>query len=159
MFDLGNEFVIGSYRVPWLIWIQLLVMILIIILLYHIIISVDPFPTTAVNASPEIVLDSKSSGLRSPSSAADATSSRFPSAKVRESQCINNATGTTTRRRRGRKDDMHEKEGDSSQITVFERSYHPCHYLGLARRAFLKCLGLDFSSKDSPNDAMQRKEQ
>ncbi|KAH7520700.1 hypothetical protein FEM48_Zijuj08G0173000 [Ziziphus jujuba var. spinosa] len=34
MFDFGDELTVESYRVPWLIWIQALVMFLLIILLY-----------------------------------------------------------------------------------------------------------------------------
>jgi Na+-transporting methylmalonyl-CoA/oxaloacetate decarboxylase gamma subunit len=34
MVDFGDEFTIESYRIPWLIWIQLLVLVLLIFLLY-----------------------------------------------------------------------------------------------------------------------------
>ncbi|KVI08498.1 hypothetical protein Ccrd_013116 [Cynara cardunculus var. scolymus] len=35
MFEFGDELIIDSYRIPWLIWIQLLVMFLLVILLYY----------------------------------------------------------------------------------------------------------------------------
>nr|GMC91334.1 uncharacterized protein LOC109191710 [Ipomoea batatas] len=48
---------------------------------------------------------------------------------------------------------------DASVLRSFGRRRHPCHYLGLAKQAFLKCLGLDSSSEsESDNNVKQGKE-
>ncbi|GMP26297.1 hypothetical protein CsSME_00002790 [Camellia sinensis var. sinensis] len=82
---------------------------------------------------------------------------------VGESHGIKGDTETSTSRRRVRREEIQEKEGSSSvkdttHAPVLEHYYHPCHYLGLAKQAFLKCLGLDPPSKDSSN-TRRRKEQ
>nr|GMC63095.1 uncharacterized protein LOC109174169 [Ipomoea batatas] len=46
---------------------------------------------------------------------------------------------------------------DATHFRLFERPQHPCHYLGLAKQAFLKCLGLD-SSSDRPDCRKHEKE-
>ncbi|XP_057502076.1 uncharacterized protein LOC130785885 [Actinidia eriantha] len=128
MFDFGEELVFGSQRIPWLLWIQILVLLLLIILLYYLIIFALGLDLSANPAA------------ASPSSAA-ASTSRLHDAKVDEIHCIEHDEGTTTQIRKVRREDLQER---------LPRSYHPCHYFGLAKQAFLKCLGLDLSSKDSP---------
>ncbi|KAL7255174.1 hypothetical protein ACSBR1_009354 [Camellia fascicularis] len=170
MFDFGDELIIGSQRIPWLIWIQLLVMLLLIILLYYftiIALGLDPSPTSAAAplSSALLVSNSGSSTLRPLPSAAAASSSRLHNSKLQvgEGHGIKGDTETSTSRRRVRREEIQEKEGSSSakdttHASVLEHSYHPCHYLGLAKQAFLKCLGLDPPSKD-PSNTRHRKEQ
>ncbi|KAI8540736.1 hypothetical protein RHMOL_Rhmol08G0009000 [Rhododendron molle] len=157
MFDLGDELIIGSQRIPWLIWIQLLVMLLLIILLYYFTVSalgLDPSATAAAASTSTVLLAS--------GSAAAASTSRVPNIKVRnqlptsfffltvgEGNSIKDDIGTSTRRKRIRTEDIQEREGSS---------YHPCHYFGLAKQAFLKCLGLDPTSKDSSNSRHRKEE-
>ncbi|XP_022739656.1 uncharacterized protein LOC111291840 isoform X2 [Durio zibethinus] len=73
----------------------------------------------------------------------------FQASQVGENRSIKGeiATGTTRRIVRG-EDDGAEKEGCSSK-EVNQNCYHPCHYLRLAKLAFLKCLGLDSLSENS----------
>ncbi|CAI9758263.1 unnamed protein product [Fraxinus pennsylvanica] len=52
MFDFGDELIIDSYKIPWIIWIQLLVTILFIILLFGI--SVCTSGSAASSASTSI---------------------------------------------------------------------------------------------------------
>lgn len=52
MFDFGDELIIESYKIPWLIWIQLLATILFIILLFGI--SVCTSDSAASSASTSI---------------------------------------------------------------------------------------------------------
>ncbi|PSS21534.1 Classical arabinogalactan protein [Actinidia chinensis var. chinensis] len=132
MFDFGDELVFGSQRIPWLLWIQILVLLLLVILLYYLIIFALGLDLSANAAAAD-----------SPSSANAASTSRFHDAKVGEIQCIEHDEGTSTQIRKVRREDLRERLG---------RSYHPCHYFGLAKQAFLKCLGLDLSSKDSPKE-------
>lgn len=40
---------------------------------------------------------------------------------------------------------------DAAHFRLFELPQHPCHYLGLAKQAFLKCLGFDSASDSSDN--------
>ncbi|KAI8540735.1 hypothetical protein RHMOL_Rhmol08G0009000 [Rhododendron molle] len=144
MFDLGDELIIGSQRIPWLIWIQLLVMLLLIILLYYFTVSalgLDPSATAAAASTSTVLLAS--------GSAAAASTSRVPNIKVGEGNSIKDDIGTSTRRKRIRTEDIQEREGSS---------YHPCHYFGLAKQAFLKCLGLDPTSKDSSNSRHRKEE-
>ncbi|KAG5534172.1 hypothetical protein RHGRI_022343 [Rhododendron griersonianum] len=148
MFDLGDELIIGSQRIPWLIWIQLLVMLLLIILLYYFTVSalgLDPSPSATVTAAAA----STSTVLHDSGSAAAASTSRLHNFKVGEGHSIKDDIGTSTRRRRIRREDTQEREGIS---------YHPCHYFGLAKQAFLKCLGFDPTSKDSSNSRHRKEE-
>lgn len=58
MFDLGEELSIESSRIPWLIWIQLIVFLLLLLLFCFILIAFDPShdsptATATVSASPD----------------------------------------------------------------------------------------------------------
>ncbi|KAF7129410.1 hypothetical protein RHSIM_Rhsim10G0013800 [Rhododendron simsii] len=142
MFDLGDELIVGSQRIPWLIWIQLLVMLLLIILLYY-------FTVSALGLDPSAAAASTSTVLLASGSAAAASTSQVHNIKVGEGNSIKDDIGTSTRRKRIRREDIQEREGSS---------YHPCHYFGLAKQAFLKCLGLDPTSKDSSNSRHRKEE-
>ncbi|KAH7852300.1 hypothetical protein Vadar_023098 [Vaccinium darrowii] len=145
MFDSGDELVIGSQRIPWLIWIQLLVMLLLVILLYYFTIfalDLEPCPTATATA-----VASASTSLLASDSAA--STSRLHDTKVGEGHSITDDTTRTNTRRRVRREDIQEREGSS---------YHPCHYFGLAKQAFLKCLGFDPASKDSSNSRHRKEE-
>lgn len=52
MFEFGDELIINSYRIPWLIWIQLLAMFLLVILLYFLTTTPsDQFSTASPSSS------------------------------------------------------------------------------------------------------------
>ncbi|KAM7513679.1 hypothetical protein LguiA_003262 [Lonicera macranthoides] len=151
MFDFGDEFVIDSYRIPWLIWIQLLVMFLLIILLYF-------FTSSS--------LDPSSSAAPPPSFAGSFCSTDdSPLLPGTVSGCLRDSKDGETERNKetgtsrgvvaaiSRKEDIEEMEGfstkDRANIALFGRPQHPCNFLGVATQAFLKCLGLDSSSSDT----------
>ncbi|KAA8546902.1 hypothetical protein F0562_003331 [Nyssa sinensis] len=154
MVDLGDEFLIGSYRIPWLLWIQLLVMFLLIILLYHFtIFSLDLSYNSAVPSSSTALLTplGESHIYRPLPNITATVTSCLHNTKVGENQSINGYIGTSTSRRTVRGGDIQEREGSSTKDAVlFEHSYHPCHFFGLAKQAFLRCLGLDSISESSP---------
>ncbi|EOX92263.1 Uncharacterized protein TCM_001236 [Theobroma cacao] len=201
MFDFGDELTIESYRIPWLVWIQILVMLLLVVLLFCFSLSALDLPdrTSSASASlcPESQLDKKpvfKQNTRLVSTcfqASQATGLSTTSTNCMVGVKIVNAFGLTclklslqfqhvglfeegiminildigywqvgeihsmkgeiatgTSRRIGRGEDTVEKEGPSSK-EANQNCYHPCHYLRLAKLAFLKCLGLDSSSESS----------
>ena len=73
--------------------------------------------------------------------------------QVGENQSIKGEIATGTSRRTVRRgEEGVEKEGCSSKETN-QNCYHPCHYLRLAKLAFLKCLGLDSLSESSSSSS------
>ncbi|RVW55117.1 hypothetical protein CK203_066974 [Vitis vinifera] len=76
------------------------------------------------------------------------------------SQSRRGERATSTSRRIARGEDILEREAscdkDVTHISLSETSHHPCHYIRLARQVFLKCLGLDSTSDDSPNPERRR---
>jgi hypothetical protein len=68
---------------------------------------------------------------------------------------IKGEIATSTSRRLVRGEDITEREGSSGTPTY----HHPCDYFRLARLAFLKCLGLDFSSENSSSPEQRRRKE
>lgn len=153
MFGFGDELVIESYRIPWLIWIQILVtfiLTLLILLVYFDSVALDSPPTS------DSLSSTASPHLEPPSTRCARTQDSMP--KEREQVARNHdpwaeiATGTSNRMQ-GAEDNSEtdgSSEEDLSPNPISERSYHPCRFLDLAREAFLKCLGLGSSSRDCP---------
>ncbi|KAL6338774.1 hypothetical protein AAG906_023924 [Vitis piasezkii] len=162
MFNFGDELTIQSYRIPWLIWIQLLIMFLIIVFLYCCSIIAFEFSDDSASASPSVGLfTSARSDVDKPlfnSTAGTITSSHH--SKAGGSQSRRGERATSTSRRIARGEDILEREAscdkDVTHISLSETSHHPCHYIRLARQVFLKCLGLDSTSDDSPNPERRR---
>ncbi|KAF1002284.1 hypothetical protein AG4045_024040 [Apium graveolens] len=139
MFDFGDELIIDTYRIPWLIWIQLIVMFLLILLLY--------FYTFDDHSTPSAHDPSSSNPFSSISQ------------EPRENQ-IFKEPGSHASREIERNEDITEAETssgkDETSDSHFRRAHHPCHFLGIAKQAFLKCLGLDFSPESSSNSNERR---
>ncbi|XAR62301.1 hypothetical protein NMG60_11017015 [Bertholletia excelsa] len=162
MFHFGDELILGGQRIPWLIWIQLVVMLLLIILLHYLTIFAFGLDLSsgAVAATAALPSGGQSFTICGPSN----TVAAAPPKSEEGVSCSSSNLGASTSRRRARREDTQEREGscaekDTTHASVLERSsYHPCHYLGLAKQAFLKCLGLDPSSKDSINTRQRRQE-
>ncbi|KAK1421534.1 hypothetical protein QVD17_23949 [Tagetes erecta] len=143
MFEFGDEVMIDSYRIPWLIWIQLLAMflLLIIILCY--------FTTTTTT--------DLSFHFSTASDSPSATALPFinhsiitpppHNSKVRENEIKEAGTSTSEVVQRAKKPDGRPRAGSSAtnegSEKVFEHSHHPCHFFGIAKNVFLKCLGID----------------
>ncbi|GAA0150590.1 hypothetical protein LIER_09505 [Lithospermum erythrorhizon] len=140
MYEFGEEFIIESYKVPWLIWIQLLIMILLIILLFCGLTifsddSTDSIQTTnnysAASSSGQSQVNNNATSLNS---------------QVAEIQNVKgNSEGDIT------PEQIQAREGPPTKDIRFKplRPEHPCHFLGLAKQAFLKCLGIDSVSESS----------
>ncbi|KAE8718538.1 hypothetical protein F3Y22_tig00110013pilonHSYRG00500 [Hibiscus syriacus] len=149
MFDFGDELTIQSNRVPWLIWIQILVMFLLILILYC-------FTTTSVSLF-ELDLSAASAPLSSQSDkmpvfnrTSTLVSTRFQASQVEEKQSIKGeiTPGTSKGVIRAEEESVEMEECSGNQ-----NCHHPCHYLKLA---FLKCLGLDSLSETSSKTTEQR---
>ncbi|KAK3411587.1 hypothetical protein EUGRSUZ_I00328 [Eucalyptus grandis] len=159
MVEFGDELVVQSLRIPWLIWIQLLVMLLLLLLLCSLTSSPSDDPSSAAAAA-----DAPSSSSSTPAS------SRLPPVEPRgsppppspprarkqqfvvhgahqvsESQSVKGFIAMSASRRVAVEED--EIEGDNSSHGYMD--HHPCSIVRLARMAFLKCLGLDFTSENS----------
>ncbi|GMI67883.1 hypothetical protein like AT5G64880 [Hibiscus trionum] len=133
MFDFGDEVTIESYRIPWLIWIQILVLLLLIMLLYGFTLFVLDFPETPSSVSQLGIIP-----VFSPTTEL--------ASQVVEKQSIMGEIGISRgacRSGGGGGDESVEMEEDRHGL------HHPCHYFRLAKLAFLKCLGLDFLSSDN----------
>ncbi|XP_022752021.1 uncharacterized protein LOC111300663 [Durio zibethinus] len=154
MFDFGDELTIESYRIPWLIWIQILVMFLLMLLLYGFSLFALDLPDSAsASVCSESHLDKTpvfkhntrlvSTCFRASQHNTRLVSTCFQVSQVGENQSIKGeiAIGTSRSIVRGGEDSV-EKERCSSK-EANQNCYHPCHYLRLAKLAFLKCLGLD----------------
>ncbi|KAK6258971.1 Elicitor peptide - like 1 [Theobroma cacao] len=156
MFDFGDELTIESYRIPWLVWIQILVMLLLVVLLFCFSLSALDLPdrTSSASASlcPESQLDKKPVFKQN----TRLVSTCFQASQVGEIHSMKGEIATGASRRIGRGEDTVEKEGPSSK-EANQNCYHPCHYLRLAKLAFLKCLGLD-STSESSSTSEQRNE-
>ncbi|KAL4578055.1 hypothetical protein LXL04_014170 [Taraxacum kok-saghyz] len=155
MFEFGDELIIDSYRIPWLIWIQLVAMFLLVILVFYLTttppdLSLDFSTTTTASASA-----SQSATALSRSFLTSAAANTYQNLKVRENEI--NETGTSTsevvqRRKSPNVGRNQMLEGTSANTTTGDEGNgimleHPCHLFGVAKQAFLKCLGLGMDSE------------
>ncbi|XP_022871769.1 uncharacterized protein LOC111390871 isoform X2 [Olea europaea var. sylvestris] len=138
MLDFGDELIIESYKIPWLIWIHLLVTILFIILICF---GFNIF-TSDFSQNPSINMTSAS-----PSSSNTSQSNQISSSqrtKVNENQRIKRDAGTSGQTMIEEVQECEESSlNDSIFFRLFRHPNHPCDYLGLAKQALLKCFGLD----------------
>ncbi|KAI5669988.1 hypothetical protein M9H77_19841 [Catharanthus roseus] len=153
MFDWEDEFIIESYRVPWLIWVQLLVTILLVVVL------VFGFGFFASDLSNNPNCNSASSSSSSFSS--NRSQSKNPlqkvgscsdGSKVERNETIQRETDPSTSKGIVEEDCLEIDESSAKDIALFRlfgRADHPCKYLGFATQAFLKCLGLGYSCESS----------
>ncbi|KAB2597302.1 hypothetical protein D8674_000222 [Pyrus ussuriensis x Pyrus communis] len=146
MYNFGDEFTIESYRIPWLVWIQVMVMVFLLILLYCfsllvIDLSNDDITTTTTKPS------SSTSRLVSDGTATSTTlvTNSLPNSQVGES--IKGEIVTSTSRTMRREEIIEMEEASAAAATHLY--FHPCYYFRLARIAFLKCLGFDSTSESS----------
>ncbi|KAL7131480.1 hypothetical protein ABFS83_12G006100 [Erythranthe nasuta] len=140
--DFGDEFIIESYKVPWLIWIQLVITVLIIIILF--------FGFSIFASDP-----SSSSSTDSPSNSTAAASAGPPPNLIRPSSPSGRIK---VEERRVRVDgeisgvEVENQTGEESSsikdITFFRQPNHPCNFIEQAKRAFLKCFGLNPTTPD-----------
>nr|AFK40093.1 unknown [Lotus japonicus] len=145
--------VVESFKIPWLIWIQLIVLFLLLALLFFVVV---------------VPLDSDHDS-------AAAAVTFLPSASTPflfdEIQQIHDSTPTLRHLNQGAqnqnviiKDEVstdasssmsgEEIEGDVSSLNP-----NPCHYFRLATVAFLKCFGLDSMSDCSSNPKSRKRKE
>ncbi|KAK8663825.1 hypothetical protein V6N13_083630 [Hibiscus sabdariffa] len=144
MFDFGEELTLQSYRLPWLIWIQLLVLFLLILLLYGFTTS----DLSSASLSPESGVDK----MPAFNHTSTLVSTRFQASQVGEEQSIKGEIAPATTSRGAAEDGVEMGECSRTQ-----NCHHPCHYLKLAKLAFLKCLGLDSLSESGSKTTEHRK--
>ncbi|GAV89921.1 hypothetical protein CFOL_v3_33332, partial [Cephalotus follicularis] len=141
MFEFGDELTIESYRIPWLIWIQILVLFLLIFLLYCFNLFASDLSDTTTNTS-----------TASPSRVSHLDKQLVKHNTTTITNCLQNTQVRGDRSIKGeirtgtsnilRGDNVTQSDDSSSMDTNFI-GFHPCHYFRLAKLAFLKCLGLD----------------
>ncbi|GJT03001.1 hypothetical protein Tco_1187859 [Tanacetum coccineum] len=147
MFEFGDELIIDSYRIPWLIWIQLLAMFLLVIIIYYF--------TTESHDHDHLQFSAVTTAASPSFTNQSVISSGGGGAKVRENEITETGTSTGEVVQRARKSNAQQSEGsgsdtmDDGNIMIFEHSHHPCNFLGLAKQAFLKCLGIDSTPESS----------
>ncbi|KAJ8765479.1 hypothetical protein K2173_014601 [Erythroxylum novogranatense] len=151
MYEFGDELTIESYRIPWLIWIQLLILFLLIFLLFCFSFfgsdssdtnsscsSSSGSPSTSgLFMSHDPNLDKSVLKLTNSRTTATAVTKRYRRTQAGETQRIKGET-TTNIGRRIVTDDLASSSEDTNFI-----DYHPCNYFRLAKLAFLKCFGFD----------------
>ncbi|KAL1567993.1 hypothetical protein AAHA92_03405 [Salvia divinorum] len=145
MSDLGDEFIIESYKVAWLIWIQLVVMFLLIILLFFGFSAFTLEPSSSSTASPSTATAAAPPPhLNNPSS-----SHRRDKAEVQRTTRDRASIAEFTREVQNVQNREESSSKDSSFLRIFRNPNHPCNYFDVAKQAVLKCLGLDSSSESS----------
>ncbi|CAA2990327.1 Hypothetical predicted protein [Olea europaea subsp. europaea] len=147
MLDFGDELIIESYKIPWLIWIHLLVTILFIIL--------SSFGFTIFTSdflqNPSISMTSASPSTSNTSQSNQNSSSQRT--KVNENQRIKRDAGTSGQTMIEEVQECDESSlNDSIYFGLFRHPNHPCNYLRLAKQALLKCFGLDSRTEGSSNE-------
>ncbi|XP_057541664.1 uncharacterized protein LOC130820344 isoform X1 [Amaranthus tricolor] len=139
MFDFGDEFILDNNRIPWLIWIQILVMFLLTFIIL--------FTYFVLDSSPSNSLSTVSPTLENPSSCSGRT-------QVGGNHGKEMATTTSCQTRHV--ENNSERDGNSSKdlspSPVTRRFFHPCTYFDFAKQAFLKCLGLGSGSNEHEHE-------
>ncbi|CAK8567808.1 unnamed protein product [Lathyrus sativus] len=159
-----NELAGGSFRIPWLIWIQLIVLFLLFALFYCFTISDDEDASVSASISPE-------------TSSVPSKSFRFEEIqRIDKPLLTGNNDSITPVSSNGQHHDITMKgvqnlsikdeietcssmrseelleEEESSKL-----SSHPCNFFQLATVVFLKCFGLDDSTSGSSSKQKCRK--
>ncbi|KAL1326914.1 hypothetical protein HN51_037037 [Arachis hypogaea] len=158
MLDFGEELSLESYRIPCLIWIQLIVFFLLLALFF--LLSSDD-SSTASASSASASASAATNPRRQKSlvngnnnhhhvSTSTALTNRLQHTRGAENLSIKGEIETSSSTRTVR-EEIAEREGSPLYFL------HPCHYFKLARVAFLKCLGLDSTESDSPPIRRPRK--
>ncbi|XP_073059084.1 uncharacterized protein [Primulina eburnea] len=150
-----DELIIQSFKIPWLIWIHLIVTVLLVMLLFFgftVFTSDDSIsPYSVAAASPSTY-----------SATAVPTHLSKPSSSNRKSKVddmrVRRDAGTSGGTGRDEDQIVEEPSGKDSMFSrIFRHPNHPCSYLGLAKEALFKCFGFD-SSSDSPSCQHEKQE-
>ncbi|KAL6502625.1 hypothetical protein OROHE_024278 [Orobanche hederae] len=154
--EFGDELIIESYKVPWLIWIQLIVTILLIIILFFGFSIFTSDPSSISSAAPP---STGGAATAAPPPNLNKPSSSRRRTKVRDLQRVRRDEETSPQLI---EEVDHSEEESSVKDPVLVRisglSNHPCNYFGLAKQALLKCFGLDSSSDPSREHRHEKRE-
>ncbi|XP_022948005.1 uncharacterized protein LOC111451714 isoform X1 [Cucurbita moschata] len=167
MFNFEDELILQP-RVSWLIWIQLLLLILLFALYCLTIFAIDFSKIDTVgNSTAAIASSSSTSNSRFVSEIAhnhknvsmhniriDSDPSRNAQANIEQS--TRGEIVWSTSRRITQTGEGSVVGGEGCEETKLE--LHPCSYFRLAKSAFLRCLGLDSSTENSVPEERQRPE-
>ncbi|GAB4847672.1 hypothetical protein Ancab_026734 [Ancistrocladus abbreviatus] len=142
MYELRDEIIIEGNGLPWLIWIQLVVLFLLVLLLYYLGVFYFDFS----GAGDSAINSSSSSSLGLFVCGAGDNRIRTENDQVGGSEVVAGERATSISNSIHRAQSISERDGSSTKNVprsrILKQIYHPCHYLELVRRAFLGCLGL-----------------
>lgn len=153
MHEFGEELLFESYKVPWLIWIQLLVTFLLLLLLFFgfSVFSLD-LPDTSASTSFTAPSAARSNGCLG------GGQSHRTDQEGDGIQCAERGVETSASRDAIRGEEM-DNGSSSVKDAIHSRPIrHPCHFLGVAKQAFLNCLGLGSSSESRSKNRKHVKE-
>ncbi|CAH9071254.1 unnamed protein product [Cuscuta epithymum] len=156
MYEFGEELLIESYKVPWLIWIQLLVMVLLFLLLFF------GFSVFSLDLSNNSASTSGAGGSSFSAGSDNGFGDGRQAHRTEQGQDGNHHNEASVEASIST-DVIRREERDNGSSFVKDELHHsrppghPCHFLGVAKQAFLKCLGLDCCS-GSPNNRKHGKE-
>ncbi|XP_002528677.2 uncharacterized protein LOC8274922 [Ricinus communis] len=176
MFDLEESLTVESYRIPWLIWIQILIFILLLFLFYCFSVftssdlslntttssnnssSISSFPPPSSSSSTSASSLNKATGLNKHNSNTTTVTNLLQQHhnQIGGSQSIKGEIATSTSRTVVREGNVIEGEGFSTNSVI---DFHPCNYFRLAKLAFLKCLGLDLDPVSERCSSSERKKE
>ncbi|KAG5000182.1 hypothetical protein JHK87_021254 [Glycine soja] len=150
MLDFGDELTLDGFRIPWLIWIQLLVFLLLLALLFCLsVIALDPSHHTTSPSASATATDSDLHTQQPSNHHSTAVTNRLQSTRGVENTSTKGEIATSASTGIVREEFA---EGEASTSSLY--FLHPCYYFNLAKEAFLKCLGLD---NDAPSTQNNRK--
>ncbi|KAL9459230.1 hypothetical protein AB3S75_002590 [Citrus x aurantiifolia] len=158
MLDFDEELTRETLKIPWLIWIQIIVLLLLVILLYCF--SLFPLDlsqeSTCNNTNTCTTLPSSSSSSAPVVLKQNTTTFRnhLQPSQRGENQSLKGEIETSTSTRRIVRGEEISERGGTSLKEASNINYHPCHYF---RLAFLKCLGLDSTSENSSSSSSEHK--
>ncbi|KAL1569584.1 hypothetical protein AAHA92_01047 [Salvia divinorum] len=125
MVDFREDLILETYRIPCLIWIQLLITFLLLLILF--------FGFAAFTSEP-------TSGSHAPAT----NNSASPDGIITvEDERAGGGTESS-----GEEEDESSVK-DTILLSIFRHPNHPCNYFGLVKQALFKCFGFDSSSESS----------
>ncbi|KAG5245288.1 Transmembrane protein [Salix suchowensis] len=159
MFDFGDELTVGGNRIPWLLWIQIIVLFLLLIILF----CLSFFPSDLSDTTgPSSSASSSAAGVFTPlNSHINKQTFKHNEHTTTATTCVQHSQG---HQNRSIKEEITTNTGriivseDDFGNSAYFTDFHPCNYFRLAKLAFLKCFGLDSMSDDSLNSEKQKKE-
>ncbi|KAJ8437977.1 hypothetical protein Cgig2_033710 [Carnegiea gigantea] len=139
MVEFGDDLLMDSYRIPWLIWIQFLVMFLLTL-----VILLSYFGFFALDSS----LSAEDCIISSSNSRLDPHFACYQRTQVSGDRDSSDTSTTSSTREA---ENISDREGPSARdlgpAAGSECFIHPCSYFDIAKQAFLKCLGLGSTSQ------------